>query len=126
MSDPLLEPGALSFPRPVPPIRIPGFVRRRMCGRWRFEVNVNERRVILGFIRIQDRGRGEVARIVVVVGVEGCQTEKNVALAGRETGPGVTASVVDACWQAWDGIIRSHVIDRNLNNGRGNHLVILT
>jgi hypothetical protein len=62
-------------------------VRRRMCGRWRFEVNVNERRVILGVVRIQVRGRGKVARIVVAGRLEGCQTETNVALAGRETGP---------------------------------------
>ena len=65
-----------------------------MCARWRFEVNVNERRVILGLVRIQDRGRGKVARVVVVGRLEGCQTETNVALAGRETGPGMTASVM--------------------------------
>ena len=69
--------------------------QRRVCGRWRswrFEVNVNEQRVFLEVFRIQDREPGKVARVAVVGRLECCQTEMNVALAGRETGPGVTAS----------------------------------
>ena len=83
--------GALPFPRPVPPISVPfnllGLVQRRMCGRWRFEVNVNEQRVLLEVFGSK----------IVNLAKWPCrcrQTETNVALTGRDTGPGVTGSVM--------------------------------
>ena len=69
--------GALPFPRPQAVssigvrVGLLGLGRRRMCGRWRFEFNADEWRVLLGVFRPETV---EVPRVAAIGGLECCQT----------------------------------------------------